>query len=317
MMLRWGFIGAGNIATRALAPAVHNSLTSSLYAVASRDTNRSQALSPTKVHASYGDLIADPDVDAVYISLANHQHAEWAIKALQAGKHVLCEKPLASTHAEAKLMADAARISGKLLVEAVWTRWHPRFIRAVELTNSGDLGHIVQVDSCFTFTTDMSENYRGDPAMGGGALLDVGLYEIHLWRALSDATFDIKITSVKQNMSPAGVDLTTEIVATSSQGAKLNALSSFEMPSKQQISVLGTAGSINFAHSQAFSSWREKSTLAIGDHTEEFEAVDAYQLMVDGFAAQTLGRDGWILPIQESLDVMRLLDEVKKFAQRV
>ncbi|GDX24286.1 oxidoreductase [Actinomycetes bacterium] len=315
MMLRWGFIGAGNIATRALAPAVHNSLTSSLYAVASRDTNRSQALSPTKVHASYGDLIADPDVDAVYISLANHQHAEWAIKALQAGKHVLCEKPLASTHAEAKLMADAARISGKLLVEAVWTRWHPRFIRAVELTNSGDLGHIVQVDSCFTFNTDMSENYRGDPAMGGGALLDVGLYEIHLWRALSDATFDIKITSVKQNMSPAGVDLTTEIVATSSQGAKLNALSSFEMPSKQQISVLGTASSINFAHSQAFSSWREKSTLAIGDHTEEFEAVDAYQLMVDGFAAQTLGRDGWILPIQESLDVMRLLDEVKKFAQ--
>ena len=113
-MLRWGFIGAGNIATRALAPAVHNSLTSSIYAVASRDTNRSQALSPTKVHASYGDLIADADVDAVYISLANHQHAEWAIKALQAGKHVLCEKPLASTHAEAKLMADAARISGKL-----------------------------------------------------------------------------------------------------------------------------------------------------------------------------------------------------------
>ena len=315
MMLRWGFIGAGNIATRALAPAVHNSLTSSIYAVASRDTNRSQALSPTKVHASYGDLIADADVDAVYISLANHQHAEWAIKALQAGKHVLCEKPLASTHAEAKLMADAARISGKLLVEAVWTRWHPRFIRAMQLIKSGDVGHVVQVDSCFTFNRDMSENYRGDPAMGGGALLDVGLYEIHLWRALSDATFDIKITSVKQNISSAGVDLTTEIVATSSQGAKLNALSSFEMPSKQQISIVASVSSINFAHSEAFTSWKEASRLAIGDHTEEFEAVDAYQLMVDGFTAHALGADGWILPIQESLDVMRLLDEVKKFAQ--
>ena len=314
MMLRWGFIGAGNIATRALAPAVHNSSNSCLYAVASRDTNRSQALSPTQVHASYSDLIADADVDAVYISLANHQHAEWSIKALQAGKHVLCEKPLASTHAEATLMADAARISGKVLVEAVWTRWHPRFIRAVELVKSGDVGHVVHIDSCFTFNADVSANYRSEPGMGGGALLDVGLYQIHLWRALCDTAFDIEITSVKQKMSPTGVDLTTEIVATSSQGAELHALSSFEMASRQQISIRTSASSIHFAHSQAFSSWKERSTLAIGDHIEEFEAVDAYGLMVDGFTAHTLGQDGWILPIQESLDVSRLLGEVKKFA---
>jgi len=125
MTIKWGFLGASWVASTALVPAVADAKNASLYAVASRDPERSQKLNPTKVHASYEDLISDPDIDAVYISLANHLHLEWATKALNAGKHVLCEKPLATTYPEAKLMSDAAAANNKLLAEAIWMPARP------------------------------------------------------------------------------------------------------------------------------------------------------------------------------------------------
>ncbi|MEY4233016.1 MAG: hypothetical protein RL144_1216, partial [Actinomycetota bacterium] len=114
MSIRWGFLGAGYIATNALAPAVHAAKSATLQAVASRDVIRSQSLEPVRVHSTYQDLLDDPDIDAVYISLANHQHCEWSIKALNAGKHVLCEKPIAMNASEARLMADAAEANDRL-----------------------------------------------------------------------------------------------------------------------------------------------------------------------------------------------------------
>jgi len=114
MTIKWGFLGASWVASTALVPAVADAKNASLYAVASRDPERSQKLNPTKVHASYEDLVSDPEIDAVYISLANHLHLEWATKALNSGKHVLCEKPLATSYAEAKLMSDAAVANDKL-----------------------------------------------------------------------------------------------------------------------------------------------------------------------------------------------------------
>ncbi|MEI6110040.1 MAG: Gfo/Idh/MocA family oxidoreductase, partial [Actinomycetes bacterium] len=159
MTIRWGFLGASWVASTALVPAVAAAKNATLYAVASRDPERSLALGPARVHVTYDDLIADPDVDAIYISLANHLHLEWATKALNAGKHVLCEKPLATSHAEAKIMADAATANDKLLVEAIWTRWHPRFERVVELVDSGDIGELQSIDSAFTFPAKFEDNY--------------------------------------------------------------------------------------------------------------------------------------------------------------
>jgi predicted dehydrogenase len=179
MTIRWGFLGASWVAATALVPAVSAANNASLFAVASRDPERSRTLNPNKVHQSYEDLISDPDVDAIYISLANHLHLEWATRALNAGKHVLCEKPLATSFIEAKAMADAAAANDRLLVEAVWTRWHPRFERMVELVRNGDLGQLQSIDSAFTFTTTFTENYRLVPEMGGGSLLDVGPYQAH------------------------------------------------------------------------------------------------------------------------------------------
>jgi predicted dehydrogenase len=121
-MINWGFLGAGWIASKALAPAVHSAKNATLYAVASQDRSRSEKLSPKQIHNSYEDLLADPEIDAVYINLANHQHFDWTLAALAAGKHVLCEKPLALNYVQAQMMAEAAAKNDRLLVEAVWNQ---------------------------------------------------------------------------------------------------------------------------------------------------------------------------------------------------
>jgi len=118
--VNWGFLGAGFVASRGLAPAVHASRGAHLYAVASRDEQRSTSLEPERVHATYDSLLADERVDAVYISLSNSQHREWVTKSLDAGKHVLCEKPLGLNAQETEEMFATASRSGRLLVEAVW-----------------------------------------------------------------------------------------------------------------------------------------------------------------------------------------------------
>jgi D-xylose 1-dehydrogenase (NADP+, D-xylono-1,5-lactone-forming) len=313
MTVRWGFIGAGNIATVALAPAVHKASNSILYAVASGDTARSEKLEPVKVHASYADLIDDPDVDAVYISLPNHLHGRWAIAALSAGKDVLCEKPLGLSHTDSLAMSDAAQTSGRLLVEATWTAWHPRFKRAYELVRAGDIGEITEIDSVFTFKGNLEKNYRLDPAMGGGSLLDVGLYQLHLWRGLSDGAFEVDLDSVAVKRSPSGVDMTTQVSGHINNSVHVSALSSFELPDQQKISITGSAGAIHFQGDQAFTSWREPSSLAIGSHVEEFAAVDAYQLMVENFADYVQGKGGLVLPIMHTLDVARVLDQIAQY----
>lgn len=313
MSTNWGFIGAGRIATIALGPAVHNAKNAKLYAVASRDPIRSAALSPEKVHHSYQDLIDDPEVDAVYISLANDQHIIWAIKAMAAGKDVLCEKPLALNAMQVQEMKDVAEKHNRLLVEAVWARFHPRLIRAVQLVNSGAIGQLTSVDSSFAFESNLVGNYRLDPAMGGGSLLDVGLYQLHLWLALSQDLGELQIQKLTRNMSATGVDLTTQFSAQFANGVKVDALSSFELPAKQHVVITGTSGSIEFVDGQAFTTWKEASSLSINGAIERFEKVDAYQLMVEAFSSKLQDGGDWVVPLSESLACAKALDQISQF----
>ena len=155
--IRWGLIGAGWIATKAIAPAMHSAPNAIVQAVASRDPKRSQSLNPITIHNSYEALINDPAVDAVYISLPNHLHCEWTVKALNAGKHVLCEKPFAMNAAEVEEMIQASRNNNRLLVEAVSSMWHPRMARLIEYVKNGSLGDLISIDSSFTFTANIDE----------------------------------------------------------------------------------------------------------------------------------------------------------------
>jgi D-xylose 1-dehydrogenase (NADP+, D-xylono-1,5-lactone-forming) len=310
MSIRWGFLGAGSIATKALRPAVFAAQNATLYAVASRDVARSQSLEPEKIHTSYEDLLNDPDVDAVYISLANDQHCNWSIKALNAGKHVLCEKPIAMNANEARSMADAAKANDRLLVEAVWTRWHPRFIRMVELVRNGAIGEIQSIDSSFTFPGSLEGNYRLIPEMGGGSLFDVGPYPLHAFSALTNGDLKLVFNSVERNTSTTGVDMTTRIDATINGSIAAHALTSFEREEEQKLVVTGSLATIENVGNDAFTSLRSPSILKVGQSLEKFAPVDPYQLMVENFGSRILGEPSWILPMNETIRVMEILDEI-------
>lgn len=310
MTARWGFIGAGWIARQAMAPAVHAAGNATLRAVASRERERSAALEPSVIRSSYDEVVDDPDVDVVYVCLANHQHEEWVVRALAAGKHVLCEKPLAVDAAQAERMASAARHADRLLVEAVWCRWHPRHRRLAELATSGGLGDLLSIDSAFTFPAELDGNYREDPALGGGALLDVGGYQVHTWLALAGAAPDVRLDRVERSLGPSGIDVTTRVAAALDGRTRATAVASFVMPEHQFLVVTGTEVQARMGAGAAFTAWREATTLEVADHVESFAPVDAYRLMVEAVGARIGGDDAWCVPLTESLLVARILTDV-------
>lgn len=320
MSIRWGFLGASWVAKTALVPAVKNATNATLQAVASRDPKRSAAFEPIKVHNSYDDLLADQNVDAVYISLANHLHCEWAIKALNAGKHVLCEKPLATSSAEAHSMAAAATANDRMLVEAVWTRWHPRFSRLVEIVHAGELGELRSIDSVFTFpaefvTNSQIENYRTSPEFGGGSLLDVGPYQVHTWVALQGIECELKILELDRNIGPTGVDMTTHVTAQMSNAnanrIEVRALASFERPEQQRLVVTGSLNQLECVGNEAFTSWNSASALSIGQRQEDFAPIDPFQVMIQDFGSRIAGVAGWLPNLGESIRVMEILDQIR------
>ena len=310
MTVNWGFLGAGFVASRGLAPAVHASRGAHLYAVASRDEERSATLEPERVHATYDDLLADERVDAVYISLSNSQHIEWVTKSLEAGKHVLCEKPLGLNAIETAAMFDVAARNGRLLIEAVWGRWHPRFARIVELVSSGKIGEIEHIETAFTFTSEMTDNYRLSPSMGGGALLDVGCYQAHAWVALTNGASDFSITELARTVGSTGIDLTTDVNVRINSNITAHAVSSFALPSNQQFIVRGTQGQISTAAGESFTTWNEASSLLINDVLEEFPVANAFVEMVENVSRLIDGEDGWIVSAADSVRVAQILDTI-------
>ena len=310
MTVNWGFLGAGFVASRGLAPAVHASRGADLYAVASRDEKRSATLEPEKVHATYDDLLADERVDAVYISLSNSQHIEWVTKSLQAGKHVLCEKPLGLNAVETEAMFDVATRNGRLLIEAVWGRWHPRFARIVDLVSSGKIGEIEHIETAFTFTSEMTDNYRLSPSMGGGALLDVGCYQTHAWVALTNGAAEFSITDLARTVGPTGIDLTTDVNVRINTNITAHAVSSFALPSNQQFTVRGSEGQISTAAGESFTTWNEASSLLVNDAVEEFPVTNAFVEMVENVSRVIDGSEGWTVSSADSIRVAQILDTI-------
>jgi len=310
MTVRWGFLGAGYVASRAMAPAVHQASGAVLQAVASRDESRSLALEPVVVRRDYRALIDDPAIDAVYISLTNAQHAQWVLAALEAGKHVLCEKPLALNAAEARAMFDAATRANRLLVEGSWVRWHPRFRRMELLIASGSFGDVTSIDSTFTFTGDMTDNYRLQPDLGGGALLDVGCYQVHAWVAFTEGAPNVVVNAVEREMSASGVDLTTRVSASIARNVQATMLGSFAMPADQSLVVVGTDATVRTGEGESFTSWREPSTLIIGSNEERFDACDAFVVMVEAVSRRIIGDDAWVVTPADSIRCAEILDIV-------
>ncbi len=179
-VLRWGVLGASDFACSYMAPAIHAAKGADLVGLATSNADKAaefQTFAPQlQVYDSYVALLLDPGVDAVYIPLPNHLHVEWSLKALAAGKHVLCEKPMTLAAAEFDQLIAAREASGKLAAEAFMIVHHPQFIRARELVQDGAIGKLVHVDATFSFFNDDAANIRNRPEAGGGGLRDIGVY---------------------------------------------------------------------------------------------------------------------------------------------
>ena len=305
--VRWGFLGAGMIATNALAPAVHAAEGAVLQAAAARDRTRAAALGPVTAYDDYAALLADDDVEAVYIALANDQHLPWTLAALAAGKHVLCEKPLGLTAAQVDEMAAAA--GDLMLVEASWYRWHPRVRLAQQ--RLGEVGAVQHVAAGFSFAGQLEGNYRLEPGRGGGALYDVGCYAVSacLWAVGQGLPQDVV---ARTELGPTGVDLDTRAVLRWASGVEAEVQAGISSGQGQWLVVTGDRAELELRDAP-YTSWKDDRTelwVSDGTGTERVAvpAVDAYRLMVQECSSVLRGGPGWVLPLEESRQTAAVID---------
>jgi xylose dehydrogenase (NAD/NADP) len=243
--LRWGILGPGRIAPR-MVRAVGANARSRLVAVASRDEARAATFAAAygipRAFESYQALLDSPDVDVVYIALPNHVHADWSVRALEAGKHVLCEKPLALTVAEVDAIARAAARTGRIAVEAFMYLHHPQIRDAVDRVRRGDLGPLQVVVGAFSFLLTYPGDPRIDPAMGGGSLWDVGCYPVSFARRVVGE----EPTSIHAfaRLDERGVDRTFAGQLQFPSGVVAQFDCGFAAPDRQRLELVGSGATL-------------------------------------------------------------------------
>ena len=303
--LRIGVLSTADIALKKVIPGMRRASRVEVVAIASRDGAQARAvadrLAIPRAHGSYEALLADPDVDAVYIPLPNHLHAEWTIAAARAGKHVLCEKPLAMTVADAERMAAACDAAGVRLMEAFMYRHHPSWVAARELVAAGRIGRLTTVQSWFSYFNDDPANIRNIRAYGGGALYDIGCYNVNLSRLL----FGAEPTGVRasvQREAGSGVDVLTSAIL-DFDGGTATFTCGTRLETDQRVHIYGTTGRISIGipfnipperPTQLFVTAGGDPPVAPATEVIEFPPADPYGVEADVFAASVL--DGTPLP---------------------
>lgn len=318
--MQWAILSTANIGRIALIPAIRASTNGHLVAIASRDPGRAREFARTHsiptAHMSYEALLDDPDVDAVYIPLPNSMHREWVIRAANAGKHILCEKPLALDEAECHEMAAAAASNGVRLMEAFMYRFHPRTEQIIERVRNGVLGELRAIRSTFTFRLTRTDNIRLDPALGGGALMDVGCYCVNVSRTLAGAEpVEVQAFSVPTD---SGVDgqLAGALRFESGLFARFDCALTIER--RESFEVAGTHGA--FVVDNAFlpgttdASWRELRGRA-GSSVHTVTGADQYRLMVEHFADSVLHDRPLRYPLEEAALNMRTIEALYRSAR--
>jgi predicted dehydrogenase len=326
MKVRWGLLAAGTIAAE-LANGIKESETGELAAVAARSGDRAAEFAARfgipKSYGSYEELLADDEIDVVYISTPHPLHAPWSIKAAEAGKHVLCEKPLTMTHAEAKLVIDAARRHDVFLMEAFMYRIHPQIRRMAKLIESGRLGQVRAVDVTFSFDTGGSGATRlADPDLGGGGILDIGCYCTSVARLVSEAATGSKAVVPSDVMGMATLDPGTRVDEVAMgllqlPGAILAQISAgFRLRQDDHIRVYGTDAQLYIARPPWLHTMRRPGVSEIvvtppGGEPEVIEVeakAGIFASEVDYVAAHIADRQAPEISWQESLANMRTLD---------
>ena len=318
----WGILGAARIALERVIPAMHPSDLCDVRAIASRDAGRAaEAARAARVpvaHGSYEALLADPEIEAVYIPLPNHLHVEWSIRALEAGKHVLCEKPIACTAGELAPLVEARERSGLLVEEAVMVRDHPQWTRVRALIDAGRIGAVRNVQLSYSHFTDDPDDIRNRRDVGGGGLLDVGSYCSAIARLIFDAE-PVRAMALVDPDPRFGTDrFVTALLEF--PGGHASFFCSTQSSRCQVVQIVGTTGwmraEVPFAHPPDLPArLLIGSNVAPGTEPEEivrFDPVNQYRLQAERFGRQVRGAAPSRWPIETGAANMRVLDALRR-----
>jgi D-xylose 1-dehydrogenase (NADP+, D-xylono-1,5-lactone-forming) len=328
--IRWGIISTARIGEGAVIPAIQKSRNGEVVAVASRDLAKGQEfakrLNIPKAYGSYEEMLADPDIDAVYNPLPNHLHAPLSIQAAEAGKHVLCEKPLALNAEEAQQMADAFNQRGLLLMEAFMYPFHPQTEKVKQMVDTGMIGDLRLMTANFTFSIGDEDDIRMKKDMGGGALYDVGCYCIHVMRLMSGEE-PVAFTAAAQFGQRSQVDEVLVGTLTFPSGLLGHIGCSFRAPMNQSYELQGTKGRIYVE--KGFVPFRPDPNAPIiiryypGVSESEIryeeirvEPADQYTLMTEDFSDAILNKRPLRFPVEYGIANMRVIDQLFAAARR-
>jgi xylose dehydrogenase (NAD/NADP) len=310
----WGFLSTANINDKLLAGAAESDR-ADVIAVASRDAARAEAYARERgierAYGSYEELLADPDVEAVYISLPNSLHVEWSIRALEAGKHVLCEKPLSRRAADVERAFDVAEESGRLLMEAFMYRHNPQTARLKELTDGGAIGRLRLVRAAFSFSLTDGENVRLNSSLDGGGLMDVGCYCVSGTRLLGG---EPERVYGEQVLGESGVDE----VFTGTMRLPGDVLAQFDaglvLPVRDELEAIGEDGSLFL--DDPWHCKRPVIELRTAGGVEEIavEPADSYRLQLENISDAIRGEAEPLLGREDAVGQARAIEALYRSA---
>jgi predicted dehydrogenase len=317
--LRWGVLSTASIGRVKVIPAIQSAPHCDVVAIASRDGTVAATvageLGIPRAHGSYEALLADQDVEAVYIPLPNHLHAEWTIAAAEAGKHVLCEKPLALTPADAERMIQVADRAGVRLMEAFMYRLHPTWVAVRDLLASGRIGRLTSVQSWFSYFNDDPANIRNIVEVGGGALYDIGCYSVNLSRMLFGAEPD-RVEGMIVRDPATGTDIVTSGMLRFGDGLATFTCST-RSEDDQRVDVYGTTGRIHIEipfnippdrQTRIFVTAGGDPPVAPLTETMTFDVADPYTVEADAFAVAVLTGDPVPVPPADAVANLRVIE---------
>ncbi len=317
--VRWGVLSTADIGMKKVIPAIMKSPHCALLGIASRDLRRAQSAASEfgipKAYGSYEEMLADPEIDAVYNPLPNHLHVELTLAANAAGKHVLCEKPIALNAGEAaKLRACRP---DRLVMEAFMVRFHAQWLRAREIARSGELGEVRGIRGVFSYFNDDPGNVRNIASMGGGAILDIGCYPVTAGRFFFESE-PLRVVSLVDRDPRFKTDRQTSAIIDFGHGRQLLFLVSTQMVNNQSIEILGTRGRVEILI--PFNAPQGEPTAILVDHGSTFDghmakreiigASDQYTDMADAFARAVLGEIELPYGVEDAIASMRVLDAI-------
>src|SRR5579872_2381230 len=320
--IRWGVLGVARIATVRVIPAMQRGTLTEVTAIASRDIAKAaeaaRQLGIPKAYGSYEELLADPEIDAIYNPLPNHLHVPWSARAAEAGKHVLCEKPAGMNAADVRDLIAVRDRTGVVIGEAFMIRSHPQWGRALELVRGGRIGKLKAAYGSFGYTRMEAGNIRNIREFGGGGLMDVGCYPIKASR-MAFGEEPRRVSAVLVRDLNFGTDTLTSAILDYPSGHCVFTCSTQIVPN-QSMQFLGTAGRIEFeipynAIPGGPSRIRIDSgvdVIGTGVTVEEFPPCDQYTLQGDDFARAILDRTPPPVPLEDALNNMKVIDAIFK-----